>query len=514
MRHPPLLVAVEVLALVAFLILAGVKIIDSRSGVALVPLSAEALVSGPSQERWQGVFFQDAHVGFTVTRTAPTTDGGTLYESRSQFQVATFGQIQEVVTAGAALTDSTGTLRRFDFFMAAGAVRLTARGEVRGDRILMEVDQAGETSTLEFPITEAPHVSLSLEEAIKRTELSVGLEFEVPYFDPVTLSQGAMKLKVEGIEIVGNGEEAYWIRSRMGDIETRALVTPAGDTLRQEGALGLSLVRMTAEEATDIPASDEPVDLIALSAVQLQGRLRGARDRTRLRMQIKGIDPAQIDHQPPLQTVEGDVVTIDVPLLAELPDLPVAGGEPGEGPWLEASATIQPLHPDILTRAEEVVGDAETRLEAARRLNTHVYEYVEKVPSMGVPSGLAVLRSAQGDCNEHTALFVSLARAVGIPTRIAAGVVFSDRVGDRGAFYYHAWPEVQLGGAVDWVPVDPTFGQLPADATHVKIVEGDLDRQVEIMGVMGKLGFVLLESPPPGDTLPQTGDEPQNGGGE
>jgi hypothetical protein len=45
------------------------------------------------------------------------------------------------------------------------------------------------------------------------------------------------------------------------------------------------------------------------------------------------------------------------------------------------------------------------------------------------------------------------------------------------------------------VPVDPTFGQLPADATHVKLVEGDLDRQVEIMAVMGRLGFALVEEP-------------------
>ena len=43
------------------------------------------------------------------------------------------------------------------------------------------------------------------------------------------------------------------------------------------------------------------------------------------------------------------------------------------------------------------------------------------------------------------------------------------------------------------MPVDPTFGQVPADATHIKLVEGDLDRQVEIMGVMGRLGFALVE---------------------
>ncbi len=486
-----MLLAIEVTGLLVFLFLAGVQLMDARSETSMVPLSAAALTSGPSSERWSGVFFQDQHVGFTVTRTTPTAEGGTLYESRSSFRIATFGQLQEVVTAGAALTDTDGLLRRFDFFMAAGGVRLVARGEVQGDVIKMEVDQAGETSTIEFPIDAPPHVSLSIEEAIRRTELVVGKRFEVPYFDPITLSQGSMLIKVEEVEILDNGEEAYWLRSTMGDIETRALVTPAGETLRQEGALGMSMVRMTAAEATAVPTSGEPVDLIALSAVTVQGNITSARSTRLLTLQIKGVEPERVRNEPPLQTRIGDQVTVDIPLLAELPVLPVA--DLSDPQWLVNTPTIPAAHPDILTRAEEVIGDAPDRLTATRRLNDFVFDYVEKVPSIGVPNGLAVLRSGEGDCNEHTALFVSLARAVGIPARIAAGVVYSDSIGPRGAFYYHAWPEVLLGGPTQWVPVDPTLGQLPADATHIKLVEGDLDRQVEIMGVMGRLAFVRVE---------------------
>jgi hypothetical protein len=493
MRHPPLLVAVEVICIIAFVVLVGLRVTESRSEVVLVPLSSEALAVGPGQERWNGVFFQDQHVGFTVTRTSPASGGGTLYESRSTFSVATFGQIQEVVTAGAALTDSEGRLQRFDFFMLASMVRLVARGEVRGDRIIMEVDQAGEVSTLEFPITEAPHVSLSVEDVIRRTDLATVKRFSVPYFDPVTLSQGTMEIQVEGVEIVAGSEEAYWIRSRMGDLETRALVLPNGEMLRQEGALGLSLVRMTAEAATAVPTSGEPVDLISLSAVQLKGRLGGdPRAIHTLRLQIRGVRPDQVWDGPPLQSVSGDEVTISMPMLLELPRLPVA--DTSDPQWLVTTPTIPAGHLELVQKAEEVIGDADSRLEAVKRLNEFVYTYVEKVPSMGVPNGLTVLRSARGDCNEHTALFVSLARAADIPARIAAGVVYSDRVGEHGAFYYHAWPEVLLGGPTEWVPVDPTFGQVPADATHVKLVEGDLDRQIEIMGVMGKLGFTLIEA--------------------
>lgn len=487
-----LLLLVEAAALAAFLVLA-VQLLRGGDQGTMVALSGEALATGPSQERWTGIFFEDQHVGFSVTRVSPTAEGGQLFEQRSSFQFATFGQLQEVVTAAASLTDAEGRLQRFDFFMAAEQVRLSARGEVRGREIVMEVEQAGETTSLSFPIEEPPHVGSSLEAAITRVELAEGVRFEVPYFDPVSMSQGSMVMEVVDTEVLANGEEAYWITRRFGEVETRILVTPGGETLREEGgALGLSVVRMTAEEAMDVPASDEPVDLIALSAIPLQGRLPTPRSTRFLAVKVLGIEASRFPHEPPLQRVDSDTLTVDAAMTEALPELPLA--DRSEPEWLESTLTIPAAHPDIIEKAAELVGDAPHRAAAAERLVDFVYEYVEKVPSVGVPNGLQVLKTARGDCNEHTALYVSLARASGIPARIAAGVVYSDRVGERGAFYYHAWPEVRLGGPTEWVPVDPTFGQFPADATHLKLVEGDLDRQVEIMGVMGRLGFELIES--------------------
>ena len=127
-----------------------------------------------------------------------------------------------------------------------------------------------------------------------------------------------------------------------------------------------------------------------------------------------------------------------------------------------------------------------------RLINRYVYTAVAKSPSLTVPSAKETLRTLEGDCNEHTALFTALARASGIPTRIAAGFVYSDRIAAGGAFYYHAWPEVWLGDG--WLPVDPTFGQVPADATHVKLVEGGLDRQVDLVAAIGRVSLRVEES--------------------
>jgi transglutaminase-like putative cysteine protease len=62
-------------------------------------------------------------------------------------------------------------------------------------------------------------------------------------------------------------------------------------------------------------------------------------------------------------------------------------------------------------------------------------------------------------------LYTALARAAGIPTRMAGGIVYMEGVG----FLYHAWAESDVGG---WISVDPTFDQVGVDATHIKLVEG------------------------------------------
>jgi transglutaminase-like putative cysteine protease len=86
-------------------------------------------------------------------------------------------------------------------------------------------------------------------------------------------------------------------------------------------------------------------------------------------------------------------------------------------------------------------------------------------------------------------LFVAMARSLGIPARINVGVAYV-----HGAFYYHAWPEVYIDegkGRGLWLPVDPTFNQFPADATHVRFARGGLDKQAAIVPMIGRVKMAV-----------------------
>jgi transglutaminase-like putative cysteine protease len=154
--------------------------------------------------------------------------------------------------------------------------------------------------------------------------------------------------------------------------------------------------------------------------------------------------------------------------------------------FMDAEPLLEVENPEIVALATRLRGnDADPRV-VAERINKWVYDSTKKKITVGVPSALGTLHARAGDCNEHTQLYVALARAAGIPARVAAGLAFLD-----GKFYYHAWPEIWLER---WVAVDPTFGQFPADASHLRFTIGGLGKQVELLRLIGALKIDVLSA--------------------
>ncbi|MGH7701357.1 MAG: transglutaminase-like domain-containing protein, partial [Gemmatimonadales bacterium] len=152
--------------------------------------------------------------------------------------------------------------------------------------------------------------------------------------------------------------------------------------------------------------------------------------------------------------------------------------------WLAAEPLIQADNPRIRAQARLLVGRQRDPVRAAEALARWVHDEMRREPTVSVPNAVQVFETRRGDCNEHTVLFVALARAAGIPARPVAGLLYLD-----GRFYYHAWPEIYLGG---WVAVDPTLGEFPADAGRVRLVVGGLARHVDLLRLVGRLELEVL----------------------
>ena len=153
--------------------------------------------------------------------------------------------------------------------------------------------------------------------------------------------------------------------------------------------------------------------------------------------------------------------------------------------FLKPSAFIQSDHRTIRRLAKKIIGNQSPPLEKVRKLVEWVHRNIEKRPVISLPDALTILENRVGDCNEHATLLTALLRAVGIPARISVGLVYI-----REGFYYHAWVEAYTG---QWITLDPTLHQMPADVTHISLLRGNIDKQVEIMALIGKIKLEVVD---------------------
>jgi transglutaminase-like putative cysteine protease len=206
----------------------------------------------------------------------------------------------------------------------------------------------------------------------------------------------------------------------------------------------------------------------------------------RLRVVLRGTSLGGFDLDGARQALFGDTLVVERANEAAIsPGYLLGEADSAFAEFLASEPLVQSDDSTMRAVAAEIVGDTDDPRLAAERITRWVYDSLEKRISFSVPDAMQVLRLRAGDCNEHTQLYVALARAAGIPARSVAGLAYV-----RGKFYYHAWPEIHLG---EWIPVDPTFGQFPADAAHLRFVTGGFTRQAELLRLIGSLEIDVVE---------------------
>ncbi len=472
-----------------------------------------ALRVSPGAEYYQ-VMQGERHVGF-ASSTLDTLEHGLQLTDYFVADVTADGAVHRASARTTVGLTRSLRLRSFRVDLGASIGPLVVEGTAEGDTALVIVTTAGERPDTQrvslaepvlFP-TVVPIV-LALGERPR-----VGRSYRYPIFDPLTMAPGVMTVHVraETTFVVADSAEM------MGGVWRPALM----DTVRawrveQEGGGPVSgwmddrgrmveasqfnafTLRRTAYEiayrnwmiarASGAPAVTEDDDILETTAIAANVPIRELRRVERLRLSLAGAPLEGYALSGERQTLRGDTLeVVREPRSRLRASYTLPSRDPRHAEWLAAEPLIQSDHPRIRGQARQIVSEVGDDPRAvAERINSFVFERLEKRVTLAAPNALQVLRVGRGDCNEHTALYVALARAAGLPARSVAGLAYA-----RGRFYYHAWPEVWLDG---WVPVDPTFGQFPADAGHLRFVIGGYARQADLLRLVGHLRVDVLSS--------------------
>ncbi len=451
---------------------------------------------------WHGVYYRGEKIGFTVSQTVPKDDGFELEED-GRLQMSLLGATTAATIRTTAHVDKSFALRAFEFSLDPGTGPVEVRGRLDGLRLTIETKTPSGSRTEVRELTEPPALSQSLSRRLANGGLVPGAKHQWTVFDPATLRNSKVNVEVGKRELVrGAGATpipAFRVEMEFAGLRTSSWITDTGEVLREESPLGLITVRESADNARAMAVSRRmQVDLLSAAAVEprMKGPIAEPRDVRLMRIRIGGADLSLLDLDGGAQTLKGDVLELRDPqaMKAERAD-------PDTARYLAPEAFIESDAPEIIAEAEKAVRGVTGTRDRAERLTRYVNALLDKKPTVSLPSAREVLRTKVGDCNEHTALYVAMARALGIPARIAVGLVYI-----HGAFYYHAWPEVyieegsglRVQGSTPraeglWLPVDPTLNEFPANATHLRLARGGLDKQTVILPLMGKMSLDVLD---------------------
>ena len=155
---------------------------------------------------------------------------------------------------------------------------------------------------------------------------------------------------------------------------------------------------------------------------------------------------------------------------------------------LASSISIPADNPKIIALATKIVGDAPNDFEKASRIVKWIFTNLEKTMAKNSDNALDILDKKAGDCTEHTLLFVTLARAVGIPSREVGGIAYM--AGEKvPKMAWHAWAEFHDGK--QWLTADPTWNQTLVDGTHIKFSEGSTD--LKWLNILGGLTLQVID---------------------
>jgi hypothetical protein len=455
--------------------------------------SLKAYVVKTQGRQAYGVYIQDKKIGWMITESKLSKLDGkevaaTTEELFVEIKRGGDGLKMEMNSSTFFALDGEGSILQVQESSKENGKEKTQKGTRKGDTFVISTTSNGRTIERSVALPKKNLDSSRKLDAWLEGNPAKGAEFEsyglsledkdvdtkevYTFLSKETVSWGGVPTDVFHVSLLSKG------------IKTTADITADGTIIK--GKLGGFLELKAEPEATAKKLDTKSIDLMSLSSITIDKDLGDPRRVESLTLEVSGLDDFKMPDSP-RQEVRTDKGAVVVKLRREVPTSkaePLSDKERTE--YLEATPSIQCDNEKVRALARKVVRGEKDPLKVTRRLVSWVSSSLRPTYKANASTTLDVLDNMAGDCTEHTLLFVSLARACGVPAREVGGVMFAD-VG-KPFFAWHAWAEIHDGK--QWIAVDPTWNEMNVDATHVKFSNGD---DMGWLNVLGKVKFKAVK---------------------
>ena len=448
------------------------------------------LAAPPSGERWFSVNLSGERVGFAHLIISQTADGYRI-ESDGSVKMRVMGFSREATSKESYLIGRDLAIKSFSSESRIDGSPLSLNGEVtpKGIKVVFASGSGKKERTLKTKGAVYPPQILNFYPLLQGT--SPGKTLKIPMLDVEALKIKQVKIEVIGPETIQPNTATVHLKNDLYPmVDNDIWVDLKGNTVKESVRDDL-VVTLAENEASArayladaaLSKSDLALDF---SLVKIVPPLDKPETLKKLSIEFSGIPKEypllQGKGQQALRLPDGKVrFTMPNPAFQNPAGVQTTPSD------LEPAPRIPSDNPEIIGKKSEILGEEKNPEQAAKLLMAWVAKEVKGTVTDN-QSPVETLKNRSGNCQTHARLYASLARAAGIPTRFVSGLVYSPGQG----FLYHSWNESYLGGV--WVPLDPTFGEFPANVTHIKLVEGDSTDDMDLLaGVIGRIQAQVVE---------------------
>ena len=474
---------VRVIILASWAILFG-QLLNRDYFVKTLDIRETQAIQRGREETFMGIYFKQERIGYVKNRMVEKDDGSAVLYQDAVLHLNILETTYPVVMYLQAELTNGSLLKNFRFSLSSPFYELNANGSVNDNEVHFTMNTGKDEVSDVIQLSEPPFISTNMRSYLLQNDLKEGEKFKIPYFDPVTMSGKESIIEYKGFKkkLFYKQGQIYMLHhfvETISGIRIHFYLDEKGKVIRETSPAGFVFMSEPEFRATNI--SDKGTEVLSSVSVPAIGRMPNISELSSIRYRLDIPDDTEFDLDQDRQTYKDNILVINK---ENVPSASFAGC-PGNDNELRSTPYIQSDSPLILQQAKSIIKSDTNDLEKVMALVKWVYTNLDKKPVLSIPDALSTLRSKIGDCNEHAALFAALSRSLSIPTRVVAGVTYHE-----GMFYYHAWNEVCLNG--EWISLDTTKNQLPADLTHIKFVQGGTNEQIKIGALLGRLKIEVL----------------------
>ena len=449
-----------------------------------LPLPVSSLNDAPlsDSESWMNVFIKDQKIGYTHRKLKHMATGYALSE-KTYLKMNIMGMVQELWLEASSSLNHDFSLSSFDFRLSSGTFDFIAKGSIQNNLLYITIGEEEKSLSVKPPV----YLYTGLLDALKKMDFFFDKPVEYNTFDPISLANETVTIRLDKKEYIRMGNRSYdaaKLSIHYKGIVQNAWIDDAGNLLQETSPMGMRSVKTTKQEALDGFNVAKMKDLTESVSILPNVPITAPDKLTRITLELFGITK-DVHLNGGRQQFKAPFLTITKEAFDPL-HLNLSSNETDLEAFLKPSPLIQSDHEKIKKQVAAIVLPSDANSTKAVKLLNWIYNTLEKQPVLSIPNALETLENKKGDCNEHAVLLAAMARAANIPARIETGLVYT-----RGRFYYHAWNILYLG---EWITADASFGQIPADVTHVRFTRGDMMDQTDLVQVIGNLKIHIPES--------------------